>query len=196
VPAKQLKNPRLIDERVVAAFSHETRAHALGVFAIRPASTKEIATELGKSVSAVWYHVDRLRQLGCIELVETKKRRGATEHFYRATVQHFFDDDAWASIPKENRLEIAMGILRLIAGDLDEAVQGDALDTVDNHLSRSLLHLDREGWNESKQLLDRTLEQLLQIRERSTMRMAESGEGSIRVSATIMQFELPPRTAS
>jgi predicted ArsR family transcriptional regulator len=193
VPAKQLKTPRLIDERVVAAFSHETRAHALGVFAIRPASTKEIATELEKSVSAVWYHVNRLRQLGCIELVETKKRRGATEHFYRATVQHFFDDDVWASIPKKNRTEIAVGIVRLIAGDLDEAVQGDALDTVDNHLSRSLLKLDRDGWNESKELLDETLEQLLGIRERSTMRMAESGEESIRVSVAIMQFELPPR---
>lgn len=194
MPTKQKTTPRLVDDRLLAAFSHQTRAHALGVFAVRPASTKEIAAELEESVSAVWYHVDKLRALGCIELVESKKRRGATEHFYRATVRHFFDDESWASIPKRNRLEIAIGILRLISGDLDEAVQGDALDTVDNHLSRSLLNLDRVGWDESRTVLDNALEELLQIRERSTERMAKSGEKPIRVSAAIMQFELPPRT--
>jgi len=196
VPPTKKKTPPLLNDRLVAAFSHETRAHALGVFAVRPASTKEIANELEKSVSAVWYHVDKLRELGCIEQVRAEKRRGATEHFYRATVPHFFDDETWASLPKRNRHEIALGILRLIASDLNEAVQAEALDTIDNHLSRSMLNLDREGWNESKVLLNETLEQLFQIRERATMRMAKSGEDSIRVSATIMQFELPPRSES
>jgi len=196
LPVTEKKTPRLLDDRLVTAFSHETRAHALGVFAVRPASTKEIATELEKSVSAVWYHVDKLHKLGCIEPVRSEKRRGATEHFYRATVPHFFDDETWASLPKRNRHEIAIGILRLIAGDVSEAVRADAVDTIDNHLSRSLLNLDREGWDESKLLLDETLERLYEIRERATMRMAESAEGSIRVAAAIMQFELPPRADS
>jgi predicted ArsR family transcriptional regulator len=191
--ATQKKSVRLLDERLVAAFSHETRAHALGVFAVRPASTKEIAAELKKSVSAVWYHVDKLLKLGCIELVRSEPRRGAMEHFYRATVPHFFDDETWAALPTKNRREIAMGIMRLIAGDVDEAVQADVLDTIDNHLSRSMLYLDRQGWKESKETLDEALEQLYKIRERATMRMAQSGESSIRVSASIMQFELPPR---
>lgn len=196
MPAKQKKTPDLLNERLVAAFSHETRAHALGVFAVRPASTKEIAMELNKSVSSVWYHVDKLFELGCIELVRSEKRRGAMEHFYRATVPHFFDDETWASLPEKNRREIALGILRLIAGDLNEAVQADALDTIDNHLSRSLLHLDRQGWNESKEILDEALRLLLDARERAAMRMAKTEEDSIRVSATIMQFELPPRAGA
>ncbi|HEU5143383.1 MAG TPA: winged helix-turn-helix domain-containing protein [Solirubrobacterales bacterium] len=195
MPAKQ-KAPQLLDDRLVAAFSHETRAHALGVFAVRPASTKEIASELNKSVSAVWYHVDRLRELGCIEPVRSVKRRGAMEHFYRATVPHFFDDETWASLPSRNRQEIVIGILRLIGGDLNEAMQAGVLDTIDNHLSRSLLHLDRQGWNEAKEVLDDALERLFEVRERSSTRMAESGEDSIRVSASIMQFELPSRSGS
>jgi len=196
VSAKQQQRPRLFDERLVTAFSHETRAHALGVFAVRPASTKELAEELGQSVSAVWYHVDKLLKLGCIEQVETKQRRGANERFFRATVPHFFDDEMWEGIPKPKRLPIVTGILRLIAGDLDEAMRGDTVDTVDNHLSRSLLNLDGDGWMESKLLLDGTLECLLEIREKSTMRMAESGEASMRVAVAIMQFELPPRPRS
>ena len=191
MPAKQQKKPRLIDERLVTALSHETRAHALTVFTERPASTKELAEELDQSVSAVWYHVDKLLKLGCIELVETKKRRGANERFFRATVRHFFDAEAWESLPRQKRLAIAMGILRLISADLDSAVRAETVDTIDNHLSRTLLNLDRDGWVESNALLDDTLESLLAIREKATMRMAKSGGEPVRSSVSMMCFELP-----
>lgn len=191
MPAKHQKKPRLIDERLVTALSHETRAHALAVFTERPASTKELAQELDQSVSAVWHHVDKLLKLGCIELVETKRRRGAHEHFYRATVRHFFDAEAWENVSKRKRLTITMGVLRLIAGDLDKAVRGETVDAVDRHLSRTLLTLDGEGWTESNALLDDTLERLLQIREKATLRMAGTGEEPIRASASIMHFQLP-----
>jgi predicted ArsR family transcriptional regulator len=190
VSAKQLKNPKLVDERLVTALSHETRAHALAVFTERPASTKEIAGELGKSVSAVWFHVDKLRELGCIELVETKKRRGATEHFYRATIRHFFDAETWKNLSKPKRLTVTMGILRLIATDLNEAMQAETADAIDRHLSRTLLILDKEGWEETIDLLAETLERLLVIRETSATRRVET-EDPIRTSVSIMQFELP-----
>jgi predicted ArsR family transcriptional regulator len=196
VPVKQEAKPRLVDERLVAALSHGTRAHALTVFTERPASTKEIAAELKESVSAVWYHVDKLLKLGCIELVRSEKRRGAMEHFYRATVRHFFDTKTWESLPARNRLTIAMGILRSIAGDVDDAVRAKTVDTVDNHLTRTLLMLDREGWEESNALLDETLEGLLKIREKSAMRLAESDEPPIRASVSMMEFELPSRSKS
>lgn len=197
MPLGQAKGkPRLFDERLIDAFSHETRAHAMGVFAVRPASTKELAGELGQSVSAVWYHVDRLLKLGCIEQVASKPRRGARERFFRAIVPHFFEDEVWEAIPQGKRYAIVTGILRLIAGDLNEAIRTGRLDTVDNHLSRSMVNLDQLGWRESKDLLDDTLEALLSIRERSMLRMADSDESSTRVAVAIMQFELPPRSGS
>lgn len=196
MPAQHQKKPRLIDERLVTALSHETRAHALAVFTERPASTKELAQELGQSVSAVWHHVDKLLKLGCIELVETKQRRGAHEHFYRATVCHFFDAEAWESVPKRKRLVISMGVLRLIAGDLDEAVKAETVDAIDRHLSRTQLELDRESWAETEALLDETLDKLLAIKEKAIARLAETGEAPVRASVSIMQFQLPPRQAA
>jgi predicted ArsR family transcriptional regulator len=196
LPVKEKAKPRLVDERLVTALSHETRAHALAVFTERPASTKEIAAELKKSVSAVWYHVDKLRELGCIEPVATKKRRGATEHFYRATVRHFFSADAWETVPKSERLAITMGVLRLVAADLDEAIKAETADAIDRHLSRTQLVLDQEGWTETTDLLASSLEGLLEIRERCALRRAESDEPAIRASVSIMQFELPSRTGS
>ncbi|HYP54965.1 MAG TPA: winged helix-turn-helix domain-containing protein [Solirubrobacterales bacterium] len=196
MPAKEKVKPRLVDERLVAALSHETRAHALTVFTERPASTKEIAAELKKSVSSVWYHVDKLLELGCIELVRSEKRRGAMEHFYRATVRHFLDTKTWESLPGRNRLTITMSILRSIAGDVDDAVGANTVGSRDNHLSRTLLMLDAEGWKESNALLDQTLEALLLIREKSAARIADSDERPIRATVSMMEFELPSRAGS
>lgn len=196
MPVEQDAKPRLIDERLVAALSHETRAHALAVFTERPASTKEIAAELGKSVSAVWYHVDKLLQLGCIELVRSERRRGAMEHFYRATVRHFLDRETWENLPESQRMSISVGILRLIAIDVEEAVKASTVDNVDNHLSRTLLMLDAQGWQESNALLDETLEGLMVIREKSATRTGEVEDQPIRASVSLMQFELPSRAAS
>jgi hypothetical protein len=47
----------------------------------------------------VSYYVEQLVKLGCIEMVAQKKRRGATEHWYRATVKHFIDADTWKRVP-------------------------------------------------------------------------------------------------
>lgn len=192
MPAPPKAKPTLVDDRLVTALSHETRAHALTVFTERPASTKEIAEELGQSVSAVWYHVDRLRRLGCIEQVETRQRRGAHERFFRATVRHYFDDAVWEGIPQQRRLVITMGILSSISRDVSEATEKGTADTVDNHLSRTLLMLDRGGWGEANALLDETLEGLLSIRERAALRLGQTDERPIRTSVSLMQFELPP----
>lgn len=73
-----------IDPRLAKALSNEMRAHALELLAEDAKSPKAIAAELELDVRTVAYHVRVLRELGCIELVETQPRRGALEHVYRA----------------------------------------------------------------------------------------------------------------
>lgn len=76
--------PHPIDQRLAKALSNAVRARALDVIAGgEAASPKAIATALGLDVRSVAYHVRVLRELGCIELVETPQRRGAVEHVYR-----------------------------------------------------------------------------------------------------------------
>ncbi|HKT84373.1 MAG TPA: winged helix-turn-helix domain-containing protein [Solirubrobacterales bacterium] len=73
-----------IDTRLAKALSNDVRARALGLLSERPLSPKAIAAALDLDVRGVAYHVRVLRKLGCIELVETRPRRGAIEHVYRA----------------------------------------------------------------------------------------------------------------
>jgi DNA-binding CsgD family transcriptional regulator len=75
--------PTSIDQRLAKALSSPLRARALTLIGEGIASPKAIADELGLDVRGVAYHVRVLRKLGCIELAETKQRRGAIEHIYR-----------------------------------------------------------------------------------------------------------------
>lgn len=73
------------DQRLLKALAHPLRAKALPLFAEGMVSPIQAARQLDVDVSHLAYHIRVLHQLGFIELVETRQRRGALEHFYRAT---------------------------------------------------------------------------------------------------------------
>lgn len=76
------------DDQVVRharCLAHPLRIEILECIGVGEASPKEIADTLAKPLSVVSYHVKLLKQFGCVRLVRTAPRRGATEHFYRAS---------------------------------------------------------------------------------------------------------------
>lgn len=79
------RRPVSIDRKLAKALSSELRAQALSLISEGIDSPKLIAAELDLDLRSVAYHVRVLRRLGCIELVDTEKRRGAVEHIYRVT---------------------------------------------------------------------------------------------------------------
>lgn len=79
--------PVSIDQRLAKALSHSVRAQALALIVEGVTSPKQIAERLDADLRGVAYHVRVLQRLGCVELVETRQRRGALEHLYKATEQ-------------------------------------------------------------------------------------------------------------
>jgi DNA-binding transcriptional ArsR family regulator len=77
--------PIWIDQRLAKALSNSLRVEALKLIAEGVASPKLVAERMEVDLRTVAYHIRVLRRLGCIELVETKPRRGATEHIYRVS---------------------------------------------------------------------------------------------------------------
>ena len=71
-------------DELMKALSHPLRRKILGR-ASQPFSPKQLARELGEPIGNVSYHVRILAEAGLIELVKTEPRRGAVEHFYRAS---------------------------------------------------------------------------------------------------------------
>ena len=177
------------DQVLIKALSHPVRANALTILNQRVASPKEIAGELCEEVGKVSYHVKELRNLGCVELVDTAQRRGATEHYYRGVAQAYMNDAFWATLSTAVRSGISVTGLKVMIEAAREAVEAGTFDArTDRHLSCLSFNLDDEGWSEANVLLNETLDRLVEIGARSESREAEE---RIRASFGLLGFESP-----
>jgi len=181
---------RLLDPLLIKALGHPVREHILAVLNERIASATEIGEELGADVSAFYHHVEELERLGCIEKVETRKRRGANEHFYRATRALCFDDAAWGQLPTTLQADISTSFLQDVFGDAVTAIEARTFNARDDrHLSWTTGRFSPAGWRKMTTLMNETLERLIELRDESARELAGSGEPGIPVAVAIMAFE-------
>src|SRR5262245_11366280 len=84
-------------------FGDPLRIQIVGELNPREMSPKQFFEEFGGgSLSRVSRHFDLLAEYDWIYLVRTEsggKRRGAVEHFYRATGPAMFDETSWPEVP-------------------------------------------------------------------------------------------------
>ena len=163
-----VKRQALVDQRVAKALSHPLRAHVLAILNERVASPNDMAEQLGEPLGNVSYHVKALLDLDCIELVSTRPRRGAVEHFYRAIARPYFSDRDWSRLPRSLRQAISDVGLQLIWDDVADSIEGGAFEARDDRiLSRAPLVLDERGWEELHGMVAELLERTVQRGGRS-----------------------------
>ena len=93
----------MTDSTLAKALAHPTRRRILQIVSDRVASPREIAVELDQPIGRVSHHVRWLAARDYVELVDTQPRRGALEHFYRATVRPIVSDEAWSRLSPQRR---------------------------------------------------------------------------------------------
>jgi len=180
------------DRRLIEALGHPVREHILAVLNERIASASEIAEELGADVSSFYHHVEELEKLGCIERVETRRRRGAREHFFQARASLFFDDAAWQKLPNTLKGDQTVSSLQFLFDEVVAALEEGTFNARKNpHASWMPCLLDTQGWDEATTLMNQTLDGLMAIREAAALRLAETGEKGIRATTGILAFESP-----
>src|SRR6201989_556502 len=116
------------EARIAKALAHPLRARILQRLGERVASPGDLALELGAPLGVVSYHVRMLRDYDCVELVRTEPRRGALQHFYKATARPNLDEDQWRTLPAGLRKELAGETLAEIVEDIRASRQGGILD--------------------------------------------------------------------
>jgi len=179
------------EQQVAKAFAHPLRVQILTILNERVCSPNRLSQELGRSLNLVAYHVRVLEKYSCIELVETKQRRGATEHFYRATTRPLLSDNQWAGLPKQLRPGLSAAVLKAVFDDIDDAVAAGTFDDDEVHLSRTPMVLDHRGWDEVVVLLNETLDRVLSIQATASERLAQGDEESLLSKVEIMHFRSP-----
>jgi DNA-binding transcriptional ArsR family regulator len=185
-------SPEGITQQLAKALAHPLRVRILASLHRGISSPNQLSQELGEPLGNVSYHVKTLLEFDCIELVKTEPRRGAVEHFYRATERAFFSDEDWAKIPASARKGITGVILETIGEDATAAlVEGTIEKRTDSHITRSPLILDEQAWRDLNAVLNETLERANTIQDEAAARLNKSKGDSINTKLAILHFETP-----
>jgi DNA-binding transcriptional ArsR family regulator len=196
-PRRRRKTSGVIDQDAVKALAHPLRFRILIALNQDAASPKQLAQDLGESLGNVSYHVRYLFDRGAVELIDTKQRRGAIEHFYRATQRPWFDADNWSSVPLSSRRSIIGATLAEISTRVSEAAGADGFDDTQANVTSAPLEIDEQGMTEVTAILDRALEEILDVQARAAARRSEGQEAEPRSThLVLMHFLRAPRSAS
>jgi DNA-binding transcriptional ArsR family regulator len=194
--AQTRTTPEGITQQLAKALAHPLRVRILTALHRGISSPNQLAQELDEPLGNVSYHVKTLLEYDCVELVKTEPRRGAVEHFYRATERPFFSDADWAKIPASARKGIHGVVLEAIGQDATAAMTEGTIDAhTDTHISRTPMVLDEAGWTELSKLLAETLDGAMKIGEDAAGRLAKSKDDGIQTSLGILHFEIPAKAA-
>jgi DNA-binding transcriptional ArsR family regulator len=185
-------SPEGITQQLAKALAHPLRVRILSSLHKGISSPNQLAQELGEPLGNVSYHVKTLLEYDCVELVKTEPRRGAVEHFYRATERAFFSDSDWAKIPASARKGISGVVLESIGHGATEAmVAGTIEGRTDSHLSDTPLVLDEQGWKDLNKVLTDAVNRGHKIQDEAAARLGDSKDGAITTKLAIMHFEVP-----
>jgi DNA-binding transcriptional ArsR family regulator len=182
------------DPRYLKALAHPLRVRILSMLDENAGSPKQLAGRLGASLGVVAYHVRTLHQLELIELVETRQRRGATEHLYKAAHHPRFSDEAWAGMEPVAKQRLLSALLRQVGEYANGSAAAGGFDRADANVSRLALKLDAAGWQELADAQKRWLADVDRVEEGVRARSGKAGaEQPLRdVGLVMLLFEALP----
>jgi DNA-binding transcriptional ArsR family regulator len=182
---------RTIDQKLIKALAHPMRVEILAILNDRTASPNELSKELEEGLSQVSYHIKVLKDFKCIQMVRTEPRRGAVEHYYKATQRAFLTSDIVTKLPKSAQQRMFGTVLSDISEDMRTALDtGDFDKRKDYVVSRVPATMDGKGREDAEKLGDEFIERYLLIDEESALRRCK-GEGDgeeIPTTAVLLVF--------
>ena len=157
-----------------------------------PASPAVLGPKLGVPVSRVAYHVRLLHELGLIELVRTRQRRGAVEHFYKTCQHPRFTDQAWENLDLVSKQRVLTGILESAHEYAMRSAAAGGFDEPDAHFTTTRMKLDDEGWRQIASLSKQWLEEVAAVEADAAARIAEAPHTAVDAGLVVQFFKAVP----
>jgi DNA-binding transcriptional ArsR family regulator len=181
------------DPRYVKALAHPLRIRILAMLADRSASPVQLSAQLDATLGTVAYHVRTLHSLGLVELVDTRQRRGATEHYYRAREHPRFPDDAWAGLAPVAKQRMLSAMLQQIGQYVTSSAAAGGFDRSEAHMTRRSMPLDDRAFEELAAATRRWLDEAEAIGAAAAKRMnGGADDASVDTGLVVMLFEGRP----
>jgi DNA-binding transcriptional ArsR family regulator len=180
-----------VEIRLAKALSHPLRRRLLFEYGHLVTSPRRLADTLGAPLTSVSYHTQALLRHGCIELVRTEPRRGATEHFYRAIVGPNLQDAEWSRLPAGVRRELVASTLAEVWDDVRKGAEHGGFEPVDVHVSRAEVRLDADARAELNRLLQHVAVEAQRLHAASAARAGATTPSAV----VVLHFDRPPGEA-
>ena len=157
-----------------------------------PRSPSGVSRELGMELWAANYHMKRLKDLECAEVIKTKRSRGKPpEKIYRATERVLVDLSDWENLDPSTMEGTTGESAQLFVDDLTAAFAGETLGThPDFALIQQKLAVDKQGLREAIEIEEETMQRIIDLQARVLERCA-GREPEIDMSVLNSCFELP-----
>lgn len=179
----------LIDQRLVRALGHPLRVRILDLLTEEVLSPNQLTKLLDASLSHISYHVRVLEQTDAVELVDQKKRRGAVEHFFRATADSFLGSPRWRRVPKIFLGAVAGASLQSFINKSVRALRAGKLDGRDSAFVWMSIVVDEKGREEVAAVRESATDELLSIHANSQQRLARAGLTGLQYIVGVAGFE-------
>jgi predicted ArsR family transcriptional regulator len=110
---------KIKDLEQVRLLTDPLKLQLVQAFAESAKTTKQVAAELGESVTKLYRHVDALHDSGLLVLVDEKQKRGTVERTFRAVAQRFeADHSLFADEAGKEGAEAAREMLRVSEAEI------------------------------------------------------------------------------
>jgi len=186
---KKGRSKRAAERAITHLLNHPVRLDAYLATFEAMASPIEVSRLLRKPISDVAFHMSELRKEGVIELVDRAQRRGAIEHYYKATEPPEFDEEEWRAMPRSARRRIvAVGLQIVIADALSALRHGKFEEDEDMYLVWMPMRLTQQGQDATTALQAEMLERTMAIKEEHGIPDDEETGQAMKV-AVMLWFE-------
>jgi DNA-binding transcriptional ArsR family regulator len=177
--------PPLVDLQFIGSLNHVLRQHIVLATVQGEASPNEMSQALGEELSQISYHVHVLKDSGIIEETRTEPRRGAVEHYYRATAKTLIPAKAWRGLKKGLRAVVGAGQASDLFNDLAGALKAGKLQGDQDLIARTPLVLDAEGKRNVAAMARKATKEVESEQRATAKRMAKAnGDGGEVVGYT------------
>jgi hypothetical protein len=183
--------------RLSVVFASQLRIKIVTELYLREMSPKQFHAEFGGgSMSRVDKTFKKLAEHGWLRYIHSKgpggSRRGATEHFYRATELAVIDEETWALVPYSMRTSISWTIFKVFAERVRHALDAKTLTArAGSHLGSTTIALDQPGWERVAAAANTLFESIFEEQDDVKIRVQGSNEKPMLATVGLVVFESP-----
>jgi DNA-binding transcriptional ArsR family regulator len=183
-------------ERMARVLVSPLRIRIMAALSVRPMSPKMFQEAYGGGeLSRIDENFKVLERNGWLELLETQrggKRRGGTEHLYRARQLPIFDSYTWPALPEAMREMYSWWVLGTLTNEAKRALDAGTFDSrPDRHFTWTPGLGDQLAWTRIVDRTDSVFEFVLDEIKGAAPRLAETGEKRIPATFALAAFESP-----